>query len=139
MTRRELELMGHQVGFLSPLEFRSFPCPTYPEISLAFTTQRNVAKHIDAYAPDCLHIATEGPLGWLARNIAIERGWAFTTAYHSRFPEYLHARFRFPTRISYALLRKFHNAAHFNLTPTPSIVEDLRQRGFANPRLWTRG
>ncbi len=139
MTRRELELMGHQVEFLSPLQFRSFPCPTYPEISLAFTTQRNVAKHIDAYAPDCLHIATEGPLGWLARNIAVERGWAFTTAYHSRFPEYLHARFRFPTRISYAFLRKFHNAARFNLTPTPSIVEDLRQRGFANPRLWTRG
>ena len=139
MSRRELELMGHRVEFLSPLQFRSFPCPTYPEISLAFTSQRNVAKHIDAFAPDCLHIATEGPLGWLARNIAIKRGWAFTTAYHSRFPEYLHARFRIPTRISYSLLRKFHNAARFNLTPTPSIVEDLRQRGFANPRLWTRG
>lgn len=139
MTRRELEGMGHRVEFLSPQAFRSFPCPTYPEIALALSTQRNVARQIDAFAPDCLHIATEGPLGWMARAIAIERGWAFTTAYHSRFPEYVHARFRLPTRWSYALLRKFHNAACFNLTPTPTIVEDLRRRGFANPRLWTRG
>ena len=139
MTCRELQRMGHQVDFLSPLAFRSFPCPTYPEISLAFSSESNVARQIDAISPDCLHIATEGPLGWMARGIAIKRGWAFTTAYHSRFPEYLHARFRIPTRFIYALLRKFHNAACFNLTPTPSIVEDLRQRGFTNPRLWTRG
>jgi glycosyltransferase involved in cell wall biosynthesis len=139
MTCRELQHLGHQVEFLSPLAFRSFPCPTYPEISLALSSQRNVACKIDAFAPDCLHIATEGPLGWIARAIAIKRGWAFTTAYHSRFPEYLHARFRIPTRWSYALLRKFHNAARFNLTPTMGIVNDLHQRGFANPRLWTRG
>jgi 1,2-diacylglycerol 3-alpha-glucosyltransferase/glucuronosyltransferase len=139
MTCRELQRMGHQVAFLSPQAFRSFPCPTYPEISLAISSQRNVARHIDAWAPDCLHIATEGPLGWMARTIALDRGWTFTTAYHSRFPEYVHARFRIPTGWSYALLRKFHNAAHSNLTPTPTIVEDLRRRGFANPRLWTRG
>ncbi len=139
MTRRELENMGHQVEFLSPLAFRSIPCPTYPEISLALSSQRNIARQIDAFGPDCLHIATEGPLGWMARAVAIKRGWAFTTAYHSRFPEYVHARLRIPTDWGYALLRKFHNAARYNLTPTPSIVEDLRRRGFANPRLWTRG
>ena len=139
MTCRELQRMGHQVDILSPLAFPSFPCPTYPEISLAFSSQKNVARQIDAFAPDCLHIATEGPLGWIARGIAIKRGWTFTSAYHSRFPEYLHARFRIPTRFIYALLRKFHNAARFNLTPTLSIVDDLRKRGFANPRLWTRG
>lgn len=139
MTRRELENMGHQVEFLSPLAFRSIPCPTYPEISLALASQRNIARQIDAFGPDCLHIATEGPLGWMARAVAIKRGWAFTTAYHSRFPEYVHARLRIPTNWGYALLRKFHNAARYNLTPTPSIVEDLRRRGFTNPRLWTRG
>lgn len=139
MTCHELQRMGHQVELLTPLAFRSFPCPTYPEITLALSSQRNVARQIDAFAPDCLHIATEGPLGWIARAIAIKRGWAFTTAYHSRFPEYIHARFRIPTFLSYALLRKFHNAARFNLAPTKTIVEDLRRRGFANPRLWTRG
>lgn len=139
MTQRELERLGHDVQFLTPLQFRSFPCPTYPEIALALSTTRQVAKKIDEFHPDCLHIATEGPLGWMARSVALQRNWPFTTAYHSRFPEYIHARFRIPLNWSYALLRKFHNAAKQTITPTMGIVNDLRSRGFLNPRLWTRG
>ena len=139
MTRRELERKGHLVRLLSPLEFRSIPCPTYPEISLALTTAWHVERHIDAFRPDCLHIATEGPLGWLARSIAMHRRWPFTTAYHSRFPEYVEARFRVPTAWTYALLRRFHNAARATLAPTPAIVADLKARGFRGARLWSRG
>lgn len=139
MTRRELEALGHEVHVLAPSAFHAMPCPSYPEIDLALATRSQVARHIDAIAPDCLHIATEGPLGWLARSVARRRGWAFTTAYHSRFPEYVHARVRLPLAWSYALLRRFHNAAAHTLAPTPAIVDDLRQRGFARPRLWSRG
>ncbi|MDO5623087.1 MAG: glycosyltransferase family 1 protein [Pseudomonadota bacterium] len=139
MTTRHLQEMGHRTHILSPLDFKSFPCPTYPEISLALATRGAVARHIDRIAPDCLHIATEGPLGWTARAVALQRGWPFTTAYHSRFPEYVHARFRLPVGISYALLRKFHNAARATLAPTPAIVDDLRARGFTQARLWSRG
>jgi len=139
MTRRELERKGHQIRLISPLEFRSFPCPTYPEINLALTGSRQVERHIDAFHPDCLHIATEGPLGWLARGIAMRRRWPFTTAYHSRFPEYVEARFRVPTAWTYALLRRFHNAAHATLAPTPTIVAELQARGFHGARLWSRG
>ncbi|WP_319244506.1 glycosyltransferase family 1 protein [uncultured Propionivibrio sp.] len=139
MTRRELEAMGHAVELVSPLEFRSIPCPTYPEISLALTTRRKLERRIDAFAPDCLHIATEGPLGWMARNIARRRGWPFTTAYHSRFPEYVQLRFGVPLAWTYALLRSFHNAACATLAPTPIIVADLHARGFRHPRLWSRG
>lgn len=139
MTQRELQARGHEVRFLSPLDFRSVPCPTYPEISLALTTSQAVARHVDAFDPDCLHIATEGPLGWLARRVAMRRGWPFTTAYHSRFPEYVHARFRLPTGWSYSVLRRFHNAARATLAPTPAIVNDLQERGFAKARLWGRG
>ena len=139
MTRRELESRGHTVDILSPLGFRSLPCPTYPEISLALTTARSVERRIDAFAPDCLHIATEGPLGWRARAIARRRGWPFTSAYHSRFPEYVAARFGVPPRWTYALLRRFHNAARHTLAPTPAIVADLKARGFHGARLWSRG
>ena len=139
MTRRELEQKGHQTELVSPLGFRSIPCPTYPEISLALTTERDLARKIDHFAPDCLHIATEGPLGWLARRIAMRRQWPFTTAYHSRFPEYVEARFRVPTAWTYALLKRFHNAARATLAPTPAIVADLRARGFHGARLWSRG
>ena len=139
MTRRELELKGHRSELISPLGFRSLPCPTYPEISLALTTRREVERRIDDIAPDCLHIATEGPLGWLARSIALRRGWPFTTAYHSRFPEYVKARCGVPLAWTYALLRRFHNAATFTLAPTPAIVADLQARGFRGARLWSRG
>jgi glycosyltransferase involved in cell wall biosynthesis len=139
MTRRELESAGHAVEVLSPLGFRSMPCPTYPEIHLALTTRRELERRIDAIAPDRLHIATEGPLGWGVRRIALRRGWQFTTAYHSRFPEYVHARFRLPVAWSYALLRRFHNAGVATLAPTPAIVDDLNARGFERARLWSRG
>ena len=139
MTRRELALKGHQTELVSPLDFRSVPCPTYPEISLALASMRAMERLIDRHAPDCLHIVTEGPLGWLARRIALRRKWPFTTAFHSRFPEYVYARFRIPVNWTYALLRRFHNAAHFTLAPTPAIVADLKARGFHGARLWTRG
>ena len=139
MTRRELELKGHQTELISPLGFRSIPCPTYPEISLALSTVGQMERQIDRFSPDCLHIATEGPLGWQARRIALKRQWPFTTAYHSRFPEYVEARFRVPVAWTYALLRRFHNAARATLVPTPAIVADLKARGFHGARLWSRG
>jgi glycosyltransferase involved in cell wall biosynthesis len=139
MTRREMELQGHQTEIISPQGFRSMPCPTYPEIRLALTTRGELERRIDAFGPDCLHIATEGPLGWMARSIARRRKWPFTTAYHSRFPEYIQARFGLPVSWMYALLRRFHNAACHTLAPTPAIVADLKARGFHGARLWSRG
>ena len=139
MTSRELGKLGHTVELLTPEGFRSIPCPTYPDIRLSITTPGAVARKIDAFGPDCLHIATEGPLGWMARAVALRRKWPFTTAYHSRFPEYIHARTRFPLAWSYPVLRAFHNAGRGTLVPTPAIVADLIERGFTQARLWSRG
>lgn len=139
MTRRELLALGHEVEVLSPQGFPTLPCPTYPEIRLAWVTRRRLARVIDTLAPDCVHLATEGPLGWQARAVLRSRGWPFTTAYHSRFPEYVHARLGMPLAWSYAALRRFHNAGAATLAPTPAIVADLRARGFARVQLWSRG
>lgn len=139
MTCRELEKLGHRVELLSPQGFRTLPCPSYPEIELALATRRRIAERIDAFAPDCLHLATEGPLGWQTRAVARRRGWRFTTAYHSRFPEYVQARTGLPTSWFYALLRRFHNAGVATLAPTPAIVDDLRARGFTRACWWSRG
>ncbi|HEY1391743.1 MAG TPA: glycosyltransferase family 1 protein, partial [Methylibium sp.] len=139
MTVRELRARGCEVEIISPQGFRSMPCPTYPEIRLALTTRRELERRIDAIAPQCVHIATEGPLGWAVRGICKKRGWQFTTAYHSRFPEYLHARFRLPVSLSYSVLRRFHNAGAATLAPTPAIVDDLRSRGFTQAQIWSRG
>jgi len=139
MTLRELLAMGHEVEMLSPDLFRSIACPGYAEIRLALVTRRTIARRMRAIAPDALHLATEGPLGLHARSIALEHGWPFTTAYHTRFPEYLRARLPIPLSVSYAFLRRFHDAGVATLAATPAIVDDLRAHGFAAPRVWSRG
>jgi glycosyltransferase involved in cell wall biosynthesis len=138
-TAGELTAMEHEVRFLTPLDFRTLPCPTYPEIRLSLFPQGGVNSTIREFDPDVLHIATEGPLGMAARRFALRNDFPFTTAYHTRFPEYVHARFRLPVSLSYAWLRRFHNAGKGVLAPTQVVVDDLLANGFRNVKLWSRG
>ncbi len=130
---------GYEVAMVSPQDYRSIPCPTYPEIRLALTTSGALKRRLAALAPDYVHIATEGPLGLMARQACLKMGWSFTTGFHTRFPEYLAERFPVPLSWTYALLRRFHNAGAHTLAPTRSIVDDLATRGFTRLKLWTRG
>ncbi|ATP27649.1 alpha-mannosyltransferase [Chromobacterium violaceum] len=138
-TVRELDGFGHQINMITPLEFRTIPCPTYPDIRLSLLPYRQVAQRIAGFAPDAIHIATEGPLGLAARRFCLREGLAFTSAYHTRFPEYIHARCRLPLSASYAWMRRFHNASQAVMVPTRSIANDLEARGFGNVKLWSRG
>ena len=140
-TRRELENMGHNVDLLNPQEFRTVPCPTYPEIRLSIFPGRHVNQRIADARPDAIHIATEGPLGIAARRYAIRQGLPFTTAYHTRFPEYVKARIGVPLAITYRFLRWFHGKAQAVLVPTRVVKSDLEAAGFAPERvvLWSRG
>jgi glycosyltransferase involved in cell wall biosynthesis len=138
-TARELTAMGHEVRFLTPLEFRTLPCPTYPEIRLSLFPGPRVDALIREFDPDVLHIATEGPLGMAARRFALRNDFPFTTAYHTRFPEYVHARLRLPLSWSYAWLRRFHGPSRSMMAPTQVVVDDLVANGFNNVKLWSRG
>jgi glycosyltransferase involved in cell wall biosynthesis len=138
-TRAELESLGHRVDFLTPLEFRTIPCPTYPDIRLSLLPGARVDARIRAFDPDALHIATEGPLGMAARRFALDHDRPFTTAYHTRFPEYVQARFAFPLSWTYAFLRWFHGPSKAVMAPTQVVKRDLDARDFANVKLWSRG
>lgn len=138
-TTRELRALGVEVDLLTPQEFKTFPCPTYPEIRLSWAGARTLMKRMLASRPDALHIATEGPLGWAARKAARALGWPYTTAYHTRFPEYIEARFGVPLAMSYRVFRRFHAESQAVLAPTPAVIEALNQRGFHNVRHWSRG
>ncbi len=138
-TIRELERMGHVVGLVTPHGFRTLPCPTYPEIRLSLFARGRVAGLIDAFEPDAMHVATEGPLGLAARRHAIRAGTSFTTAYHTQFPEYVHARTRLPLSISYRWMRWFHDPARSLMVATPDVRRRLAGRGFGNLAMWSRG
>ena len=136
---RELTAMGHTAEVVGPDRFRTLPCPTYPDIRLSILPRRKLTRLIDEFAPEALHISTEGPLGLAARALAIKRGWRFTTAFHTRFAEYLHARTRIPTSYSYAFLRHFHGAGSGIMVATESLRQELAARGFKNIKAWSRG
>jgi glycosyltransferase involved in cell wall biosynthesis len=135
----ELRAMGHVVAVIGPDQFRTVPCPTYPDIALSLLPRRRLVRLIETFKPDALHIATEGPLGIAARNWARRRGIAFTTAFHTRFAEYINARTHIPTRPIYAWMRRFHGAGKGIMVATESLGTELLRRGFRNIRPWSRG
>jgi glycosyltransferase involved in cell wall biosynthesis len=136
---RELDALGVEVSFLAPHEFRTVPCPTYPEIRLALPGFGRVARKFQSLNPDAVHIATEGPIGWMARRYCRARTIPFTTSFHTRFPQYLAQRFAIPAAWTTAVLRRFHNAGHGLMAATPSLANELDALGFERILPWTRG
>nr|WP_316655322.1 glycosyltransferase family 1 protein [uncultured Gellertiella sp.] len=138
-TILHLSDMGAEVMLITPSGFRSIPCPTYPEIRLSITSYGAVARALERCRPSFVHIATEGPLGLLARYWCIRNGRPFTTCYHTRFPEYVAARFPVPERLLYGFVRWFHNAGAACMVATESLEQELSARGLKRLVRWTRG
>lgn len=135
----EVEAFNCQLSFITPDHFKTIPFPLYPEVRLALPDQDRVVKLIDEFAPDFIHIATEGPVGRMVRRYCVKRGQKFTTSYHTKFPEYLNALAKVPESWTYQAMRRFHNAGCGVMVATPSLAHDLESRGFNNILPWTRG
>lgn len=138
-TIKDLTDFGYKVKTITPQAFRTVRCPTYPEISLALTRPRTIARELYAFRPNCIHIATEGPLGWLARSICRRQGFTFSTSYHTRFPEYVRMRLPVPLSLSYRVVKAFHNAAGNTMVASKALMRELQFRGFTHTALWSRG
>ena len=137
---KDLASLGHTVRYITPLGRRTFPLPTYPEIRLALFQRRALTREIREFAPDAVHIATEGSLGLTARRICLKHGIAFSTAFHTRFAEYVHARFRMvPEKVIWRWLRWFHHPATAVMVATQTLKRELAEHGFENLRIWSRG
>jgi glycosyltransferase involved in cell wall biosynthesis len=134
-----LERAGHEVHVLSPEGFRTVPMPGYPEIPLAVLAGAGVARRLREVDPEAIHISTEGPLGIAARRYCVAHGLAFTTAYHTCFPEYVRARLGIPLAWTYAWLRRFHRPSSAVLVGTRTIRGLLERQGFENVADWSRG
>ncbi len=134
-----LRRFGHEVALITPEGFRTIACPSYPEIRLAVLPGAQVARRIEAFGPDAIHIATEGSLGMAARRYCVRRGLNFTTSYHTQFPQYLRSRLPIPLAVTYRWLRGFHGAARACMVSTRSMQADLEHWGFRNVVRWQRG
>lgn len=137
--REELVRMGHHVKIISPDQFGSLPCPTYPEIRLAFALPRTLGRMIAEFAPDAVHLATEGPLCLSARRWCLRNNLPFSTAYHTQFPDYVAKRSGLPASWFWRYIRWFHGPAQAVLVSTQSVRQQLRIHGVNQVRPWGRG
>jgi glycosyltransferase involved in cell wall biosynthesis len=137
--QQQLALSGHEVAVIEPASFRRLPCPFYPEIELAWRPRHRLERRLDALQPDAIHIATEGPLGFVARAHCRRRNLRFTTAFHTRFPEFMTAATGLPARWGYAALRRFHAPSAGVMVPSQGTMAILQRQGFANLRRWSHG
>lgn len=139
MMAEAAKSLGVDVVFLTPETFPTVALPSYPDLRIAIPNPIRVAHLINAAHADCIHIATEGPIGLAARRYCRKRGLRFTTSFHTRFPEYVSARAPIPESWVWSLLRRFHGASHAVMAATPALADELRGRGFRNVVLWPRG
>ena len=135
----ELVAMGHEVCVIAPDQFRSLPCPSYPEIRLALTTHFGVGRKLAEFGAEAIHIATEGPIGLAARRHCLRRRFEFTTAYHTQFPDYVAERTGMPADWFWKYIRWFHGPSAAVLASTPSVEAILEGRGIGPVRRWGRG
>ena len=134
-----LRARGHKVETITPDQFSTIPCPSYPEIRLALGCGRAMAARLQAFDADAIHIATEGPLGWAARRWSRDRGVPFTTSFHTRFPDYVAMRSKLPADWFWPIVRRFHGPAARVFAATETLSEELAGRGLPHTHRWSRG
>jgi hypothetical protein len=128
-TAERLRASGHDVLTITPAKFRTIGCPTYPEIRLAILPGKRVRRLLNLFAPQAVHLATEGPLGWAARGWCKRRGQGFTTSFHTRFPDYVALRTGLPADLFWPVggFRR-STAGHWGSTLAPSHPTSRRTR-----------
>lgn len=140
-TCKTLSIDGTDVFLITPNQFFTIPCPSYPSIKLAILCYPKVKQLLDDFIPDRIHIATEGPLGLAARKYCLKYGLAFTTSFHTLFAEYLNLRLGIPVTWGYQFLHWFHKPASRIMIATEQVEINLVNRGFDKSQFvrWSRG
>ena len=138
-TVDRLRALGHMVETITPDLFFTVPCPSYPEIRLAFGAGGKVARRLAAFEPEAVHIATEGPLGWAARGWCVKQRMPFTTSFHTRFPDYVAMRTGLPADWFWPIVRRFHGPAAAIFAATDTLARELGERGLPQTHRWSRG
>ena len=139
VTVAQMRDRGHEVELITPDAFLTVPMPGYSEIRLAVAPRAGMRRTLRTFAPDVVHIVTEGPVGWAARRWCIDKGVAFTTAFHTRFPDYLAVRTGVSPDWFWPVMRRFHRPSAAVFVSTPRLRDELAYRGIPGGRIWSRG
>ena len=124
---------------VTPNQFFTFGLPGYSEIRLAMLPRFRTRRILRDFAPDIVHIATEGPIGWSARGWCKANGIPFTSAFHTRFPDYAAVRTGLSPNRFWPIMRRFHATSHTVLVSTPTLATELAGHGITHATIWSRG
>jgi len=138
-TVSELDRRGYEVELITPDRFKTLRLPGYRSIDVAIAPRFSARRLLHAFAPDIVHIATEGPIGWSARGWCKGYGVPFTTAFHTRFPDYASVRTGISAERFWPIFRRFHRGSQAVLVASASLEQELIDRGIEQVRRWTRG
>jgi glycosyltransferase involved in cell wall biosynthesis len=114
--------------------------PTYPDIRLSFPARRRVRYFLDGFRPDLIHVATEGPLGFVGRGYAIRNEMPLVTSFHTAFPRYCHD-YGAPRleSLAWKWVLWFHRESQLVHTPGSEWKTRLGDRGLDRVVVWGRG
>jgi glycosyltransferase involved in cell wall biosynthesis len=153
---RELAQRGHQVTVFRPkrtdlsasgqtfdyteVQMPGMPIPGYPLLRLGLPARRRLVRHWKSDRPDLVHVVTEGPLGASAVSAARAMGLPVTSSFHTNFHAYTH-NYGFGLLYPMVLgwLRRVHNRTQRTFAPTDELCAELRNLGFRNMTLLSRG
>ncbi len=138
-TVDRLTALGHDVTMVTPNQFFTFGMPGYHEIRLAMLPRFGTRRKLRKFRPDIVHIATEGPIGWSARGWCKANGVPFTSAFHTRFPDYAAMRTGLSAERFWPIMRRFHRTSYAVLVSTPTLAAELAGHGIHQTALWSRG
>jgi glycosyltransferase involved in cell wall biosynthesis len=140
---------GHDVHVVRPRQpgegpaadlVHGMPLPFYPEVRLGIAGPLRLRTLLRRRAPDLVHIATEGPLGWSALVAARSLGLAVASSFHTNFDHYAgHYGFLGVERLAFAYLRWFHNRTRVTLVPSRATQKRLLGDGVRRVEIWSRG
>ncbi|MEA3247572.1 MAG: glycosyltransferase family 1 protein [Gemmatimonadota bacterium] len=118
----------------------SIPFWAYPQLQMAAPLIGRAHDVIERWRPTLVHSTTEFGVGLAGLLAARQAGVPFVSSYHTHFEQYINFyRLGWLNAIAWPFLRAFHNAGRITWTPSGVVADELREHGFTNVRVWSRG
>jgi glycosyltransferase involved in cell wall biosynthesis len=126
-------------GF-NELLVKGMPIPFYKQLRMGLPAKRELHRLWSLKRPDVVHIATEGPLGWSALQVAKKMRIPISTDFRTNFHAYSsHYGIGWLSGAILSYMRKFHNAADATMVPTQQLAQTLQSAGFERLHVVPRG
>lgn len=124
------------VEVISADQFYNIPFPTYREVRLSVVTPRHIMRIIEAQKPDYIHIATEWTIGFSAARACQKHNIPYTSAFHTKLPEYIHLRSRMIQEDwIHRALQYIHQSSKRIFVSSTNMRDYLKENGYSREKI----